>query len=164
MAEYRFVTLWRLEAPLSEIYEAILHSRHWPGWWQGVEKVEDMAPGDSTGIGNVRCYTLKSRLPYRLVFAAHTVRIEPLVELAAEISGDLEGMGRWLFSVDGRVTTVRHEWRVRTTRLWMNLAAPLGRFLFEWNHHALMEHGALGLARLVNAPLLGVVHADWPDR
>jgi hypothetical protein len=38
----------------------------------------------------------------------------------------------------------------------MNLIAPIASPLFSWNHHKVMQQGAEGLARLLNARLLGV--------
>lgn len=160
MTEYRFITIWHIEAPLHQVFDAILHSQRWPGWWKGAEKVEQREPGDADGIGSVWRYTWKSRLAYRLIFDARATRIEPLVALEATTSGDLEGQGRWFFYQEGRITTVRYEWHVRTTKYWMNLLAPVARFLFKKNHHALMQHGAEGLARLLNARLVAVSHRD----
>jgi len=51
---------------------------------------------------------------------------------------------------------------VRTTRRWMNLAAPLARGLFAANHHALMRQGAEGLARRLDARLLHVGYQELP--
>lgn len=162
MAEYRFITTWQIEAPLDTVFNAIAQSLDWPDWWQGAEKVEQRAAGDANGIGSVRRYTWKSRLPYRLVFDARTTRIEPPAALEAVTSGDLEGSGRWLFSYAYPVTTVRYEWHVRTRRWWMNLLAPAARFLFEKNHHALMRCGAQGLARLLRARLVGISYTSLP--
>lgn len=162
MADYRFVTHWYIEAPLPQVYDAVFDSLQWPRWWRGAERVEEREPGDADGIGSVRRYVWKSRLPYRLKFDACTTRIEPLVLLEATASGDLEGVGRWFFSQHGATTTVRYEWHVRTTKIWMNLAAPVARFLFRKNHDALMQNGAEGLAELLDARLLAVSHADVP--
>ena len=164
MAEYRFVTHWRIEAPLHQVFDAIFHSLHWPEWWQGAEKVEERVSGDAEGVGNVRRYTWKSRLAYRLTFDAHTTRIEPQAFLEATASGDLEGVGRWFFSHDGQVTTVRYEWLVRTTKPWMNLLASGMHVLFKWNHHALMQRGGEGLVRLLNARLVDISHTELPLR
>lgn len=78
--------------------------------------------------------------------------------LEANASGDLEGVGRWLFSQHGAITTVRYEWQVRTTKAWMNLLAPIARFVFRKNHDALMQNGAEGLAALLEARLVAVSH------
>jgi hypothetical protein len=49
---------------------------------------------------------------------------------------------------------VTYDWRVRTTKSWMNAVAPFGRRLFAWNHHAVMKQGGVGLARVLRAPLI----------
>ena len=73
-------------------------------------------------------------------------------------SGEVEGVGRWLLSSDGMITSVRYEWNVRTNRRWLNIAAWLGRPLFRWNHHQVMRQGAEGMSRLLNARLVNFVH------
>jgi hypothetical protein len=70
------IGFWRIEAPLHEVYDAVLQSLRWPDWWRGVECVHEREPGEANGIGSVRCYTWKSR-------------IEPLAALEANVSGDL---------------------------------------------------------------------------
>jgi uncharacterized membrane protein YagU involved in acid resistance len=162
MTEYRFVTFWHIEAPLHDVYEAVYQSLRWPEWWRGAERVEQLSSGDADGIGSVLRYTWKSRLPYRLVFDACTIRIEPLAALEATTSGDLEGSGRWIFSHERNITTVRYEWQVHTTPRWMNLLAPAARSVFAKNHHALMQRGAEGLARLLDARLVDVTHMALP--
>lgn len=158
MAEFRLVTIWRIEAPLPQVCAAISHCLHWPTWWKGVEKVEELDPGDAEGIGSLRRFTWKSRLPYRLTFDVRVTHAEPLKVLEGHASGEVEGIGRWHFSRDGSVTIVRYEWHVRTTRRWMNLLAPIARPLFKWNHDQVMRQGAEGLARLLNARLVGLAH------
>jgi uncharacterized protein YndB with AHSA1/START domain len=162
MAEYRFVTHWHIEAPLHRVYDAISDSLAWPRWWRGAEHVEEHVGGDADGIGSIRRYTWKSRLPYRLTFDAHATRIEPMSVLEAVVTGDLQGTGRWLFSRTGDIVTVRYEWYVATTKRWMNLLAPVARCAFKSNHDFLMQRGAEGLARLLNARLVAVSHVEIP--
>jgi uncharacterized protein YndB with AHSA1/START domain len=154
MANYTFVTEWRIEAPLPAVWEAIYHSEAWPQWWQGVESVVELHPGNAQGIGNTRRYTWKSRLPYRLTFDMQTTRIEPPVTLEGTAAGELEGTGRWHFSTEGPVTVVRYDWQVRTTKRWMNWLAPLARPFFKWNHDVVMRQGGQGLARHLNTRLV----------
>jgi hypothetical protein len=40
----------------------------------------------------------------------------------------------------------------------MNLAAPIARPLFKWNHDMVMQQGGKGLARLLNARLISMAH------
>lgn len=154
MATYHLVTHWHIEAPLSAAFDTILDSLHWPEWWPGCESVEQLEAGDATGIGSVRRYVWRSWLPYRLCFDARATRFEPLLALEANTSGDLEGTGRWSFWEEDGVITVRYDWHVRTTKRWMNLVAPVARVVFDRNHHALMQRGAEGLARRLDARLI----------
>ncbi len=102
--EYSFVTVWYIEAPLEAVCELIYQSQNWPQWWRNVESVEEIAPGDARGIGSVRRYTWRGRLPYRLTFDIRVIHIAPLAAIEGIASGDVEGKGRWSFTADGGVT------------------------------------------------------------
>lgn len=145
MADYNFVTLWRLDAPLDAVWDLIYRSEEWPMWWRGVERVEVLEDGDANHVGGVRRYTWKSKLPYRLTFDMRMVRVEPRSLIEGEAFGELAGRGLWTFTGAGRTTDVRYDWRVETTKPWMNLLAPLARPLFKWNHDVVMAWGAEGL-------------------
>jgi hypothetical protein len=156
VAEYRLLTIWRIEAPLEEAYAAI----HTPRAWPGMQKVEQVAAGDATGINSVLRYYWQGRLPYRMVFEVRATRIEKRVAIEGSVQGDLEGVGRWHFINEGTVSVVRYEWHVRGTRWWMNLIAPVARSMFIRNHGIIMRQGAEGLARLLGAPLVGQESID----
>jgi len=49
---------------------------------------------------------------------------------------------------------VIYDWRVRTTKRWMNLASPIARPIFKWNHDRVMRWGGEGLARHLGCRLL----------
>jgi Polyketide cyclase / dehydrase and lipid transport len=147
MASYAFVTVWRLEAPIEPVYDAIANSLRWPEWWPTVTAVEQVREGDpKTGIGNVRRYTFKGSLPYTLSFDLTVTGTERPTTLAGSATGELEGTGVWTLTEepDG-VTVARYDWNVRTTRWWMNLLAPLARPIFKSNHDIVMQAGAKGL-------------------
>ncbi|PSJ47451.1 polyketide cyclase [Zobellella endophytica] len=154
MAAYRFVTCWRIEAPLAVVYQAISQSQRWPLWWPGLARVRELAPGDERGIGRVYRYHWQSRLGYGLCFDIRVLKVYPPRVIVGEARGDVRGWGCWQLTPEGDITRVRYEWRVETTRCWMNLAAPLARPLFVWSHHAMMHQGATGLARWLRARLL----------
>lgn len=158
MAEFRFVTIWRIEAPLSQVSDAIFSCREWPTWWKSVKQVDEINPGDPDGIGGLWRFTWKGQLPYRLTFDICVIRAEPHKLLEGFASGELEGMGCWYFYDEAPVTVVRYEWHVRTTRFWMNLLAPVAKPLFTWNHNQVMRQGAEGLALRLNTRLLGLTH------
>jgi uncharacterized protein YndB with AHSA1/START domain len=90
MANYDFVTVWRLEAPIDRVYDAIADSLRWPEWWSTVTAVEQVRAGDSaTGVGDVRRYTFKGSLPYTLSFDLEVERLERPVTLAGRATGEL---------------------------------------------------------------------------
>lgn len=120
--------------------------------------MEEVDPGDEHGIGSLRRFTWRGRLPYRLTFYVRVTRIVPLTLLEGEASGEVEGIGRWSFLSEGSATRVRYEWNVRTNRGWMNVIAPFARPVFKWNHDQAMRQGAEGMARLLNARLLSLAH------
>lgn len=113
-----------------------------------------MAAGNADGIDSVWRYSWQGRLPYRVVFEVRATRIEKLVAIEGSTRGDLEGAGRWDFLQDGKVSIVRCEWHVRSTKWWMNLLAPIARRMFIRNHARVMARGAEGLACLLRSRLL----------
>lgn len=158
MAEFRFRTVWRIEAPRQCVCDAVSEWRDWPSWWKGVVSVQELEPGQQDGVGSLRRFTWRGRIPYRLTFDLRVTRIVPLTVLEARATGEVEGIGRWRFSEEGALTVVRYEWHVRTKRTWMNLLAPVARPIFKWNHDQVMRQGAEGMARLLNARLVSLVH------
>lgn len=147
MAEYRFLTVWRIDAPIDRVFATIVDAPEWPRWWPTVRKVEVIEVGDEHGIGTVCRYTFRGWLPYSLVFDVRVTRIEQPTALEGTATGELEGTGLWVLEPAGDTTIVRYEWNVRTTQWWMNLAAPIARLFFTWNHDYVMERGRRGLQR-----------------
>jgi uncharacterized protein YndB with AHSA1/START domain len=153
MAEYSFATVWRLEAPIDDVWDALFDSESWPEWWNGVERVTRLVEGAPDGVGNVHRYVWKSRLPYELSFDMRVVSVRAPVELVGVALGELAGEGRWRLFRTGAGTVARYDWNVATTEAWMNLLVPVARAAFEWNHDAVMRQGGEGLARRLGARL-----------
>src|SRR6185436_9033171 len=147
MADYEFVTIWRFAAPQLQVWDLIFNSEQWPEWWRGVERVEKLRDGGANHVGARHRYTWKSKLPYRLIFEMETTRVEPMSLIEGRAIGELQGTGKWQFSSEGSITQVRYDWNVETTKPWMNLLAPIARFVFKWNHNVVMEWGREGLER-----------------
>jgi hypothetical protein len=156
VASYSFLTTWLLDCGQEAAFEAIHDQERWPEWWRGVEEAEELEPGEEgrDGVGSVSRLIWRSRLPYRVEFEVTTRRVERPHLMEGHAVGELTGTGRWrLFERDG-VTAVLYEWNVSTTRAWMNLLAPIGRPVFEWNHDWVMARGGEGLAGLLGCNLL----------
>src|SRR3569832_2247851 len=101
MAEFNFVTTWQIAAPLAAESDDVSACRCWPRWWRGVEKVEEIGPGDENGIGRLRRFTCRFRIPYRLSSDVRVTRIVPLTLLEGLSSGEVVGCFLWCFAHDG---------------------------------------------------------------
>lgn len=155
MSYYEFMTVWRFDAPLAPVWECIKQSETWNEWWTGIIRVVELKKGDADGVGAIHRSTWKSALPYTLEFDSEIVRIEPLKLIEAHAFGELEGNGLWQFTAESaQITRVQYDWRVKTTKSWMNLLAPVARPFFRWNHDYIMNAGGAGLARKLDCKLL----------
>lgn len=150
---YAFVTVWRTPVPVEPVWQAITRVEDWPTWWRGVKAVNKVRDGDDRGIGALHEFVWRSRLPYDLRFTVETVQVVEHRLIVGHAKGELEGIGRWTFTGAERRTCVEYDWRVRTTKRWMNLLAPIAYPLFVWNHNTVMRWGAEGLRRLLGAPV-----------
>ena len=90
---------------------------------------------------------LEARLPGR-------VRSTKTAVGAVLGASTVAGIGSWRLYEDDGATAVLFEWRVHTTRWWMNALAPVARPVFRWNHDRLMRAGGRGLARRLGVELL----------
>ena len=98
-----------------------------------------------TGVGAKAERSVRGRLPYTLRYQTTTTGVDPPRKLAYEASGDLVGQGRFVLSEQGEWTEVVFYWDVQTSGFWMNLLAPVLRWLFAWNHNQVMAQGERGL-------------------
>jgi uncharacterized protein YndB with AHSA1/START domain len=154
MGDYRFLTTWCVEAPIERVYPVIHDSAGYPAWWTGVVSVEVLEQGDDLGVGELARYGWRSVLPYTLTFDARVTRVEPPHLMEGRATGELEGVGTWRLFAGPGCTAVVYDWRVRTTKPWMNALGPLPRPAFAWNHDRVMRQGGIGLARHLGARLI----------
>lgn len=154
MADYAFLTAWRVAAPRADVFQVIHASEQWPEWWDGVERVVKLEEGDAEGRGSLGRYRWRSTMRYRLEFEMRITRVDRPRRMDGQATGELTGSGSWRLYEDDGATTVVFEWRVHTTRWWMNALAPVARTVFRWNHNRLMRAGGRGLARRLGVELV----------
>lgn len=145
MHSYEFVSVWHTPAPMLKVWDAIRQNNEWPQWWRGVESVVELKAGDEDGVGAVHRSTWKSALPYKLQFDSEVERIDRFRRIEIRAFGELHGKGVWHFSEYTSGVVLQYDWKVFTTKLWMNLLAPVARPLFQWNHDVIMRWGEAGL-------------------
>jgi len=151
VAAYDFVSRWFIDAPVERVFAAIEDAPRWPSWWKAVTRLDVLDDGGPDGVGSTTRCEWRSALGYKLSFDARVTRKDPphLIEVAA--TGELVGLGRWTLSPEGTGTLVQYEWKVTTTKRWMNTLAPLLRPAFHYNHAVVMRWGGKGLGRLLEA-------------
>jgi hypothetical protein len=143
MPDYRFVTIWRLDAPIDRVFAEIDDVESWPMWWSSVRRVQRIEDGGPDRIGAVYDTTFVGRLPYTLEFRLRVTEREPPTSIVGVATGELEGVGEWTLWTEGDRTLVRYVWAIRTTAAWMNLLGrlPFVDAIFRLNHHAVMRRG-----------------------
>jgi uncharacterized protein YndB with AHSA1/START domain len=137
---YRFRSVWHLDAPPHDVYDALERLPDYPTWWREVRETVQLTD-DSY---RVRC---QATLPYDLVFTSTQERRDPVERvLQARLVGDLDGFSRWTIapSPSGGTDAVFEEEVVATKPLLRRLA-PVARPAFKANHLLMMRHGQAGL-------------------
>jgi hypothetical protein len=117
MAKYSFVTIWRFDQPIGQVWEAINAVEDYPRWWPNILYYRCLTPENPHGVG---------------------ARGERAVR-------DLVGDGRFLLKEVGGRTEVFLFWNVSTQGRWLNRLSPLLKWLFEWNHNYVMRIGERGM-------------------
>lgn len=156
MADYRFVSTWKLRTPVDDVYRLLRHPERWR--WPGLQRVQRLEAGDDAS-GDVHRFFFRAPLGYTLTFDLRTTLVEPPRLLEARAEGELEGTSRWELHEHGGVTTAVLTWTVRTTKGWMNVVAPLARPVFSWAHAVVMRRGAQGMAQVLDAELVAAESA-----
>ena len=155
-AHYRFLTTWLVAAPIERVWDVIYAIDRWPEWWRGVQSVTELVHGDGTatarGPSTGTCGARRSPTRSGSTPPVEEVREPHLILARAE--GGLAGTGTFRLFESPLGTAVTYDWRVHTTKPWMNAVAPVARPVFAWNHHAVMNQGGIGLARVLGVELV----------
>jgi len=153
-AHYAFLTTWLVDARIERVWDVIYAIERWPEWWRGVQSVTELAHGDGDGEGTVYRHVWRSTIPYGVHFDSTVDEVRRPHLIVARAEGELAGTGTFRLFESPLGTAVTYDWRVETTKRWMNVIAPVARPIFAWNHHAVMNRGGRGLARVLGAELI----------
>lgn len=145
MAAYYFVTPWRFQAPIDQVWRALNTPERYREWWPCIIEYRNLTPG-KTGVGARAERVVRGRLPYSLRYQTTITRLIEPHEIAYDATGDLAGHGRFVLTAHGDMTEVLFYWNVQTRGFWLNLLAPLFKWLLAWNHNWVMAQGQRGLA------------------
>jgi hypothetical protein len=146
-SHFDLVSHWRLQAPVEQVWAALVDPVGWPTWWPYVQRVQTLREGGVDGLGSVRRIDWSTRLPYRLMIEVEAVESVRHHRLRGRSRGQLDGEGLWLLRAEDGFTDVTYVWRVRLIKRWMRMLAPLLAPVFRWNHEGVMRAGEAGLRR-----------------
>ena len=140
--EYHFITRWRVQGTVDEVYDLVSHPLDYSRWWPSVYlRIEELTPGDENGGGHrVRLHT-KGWLPYTLQWeSCSTEAIRPK-RLAIRATGDFEGRGIWTLEQDDLFVNVDFDWKLKADKPLLRRLSFLLKPVFSANHRWAMQRG-----------------------
>lgn len=145
---YCFDHAWEINADPDRVWDELAGFEQWPGWWEGLERIENREPGKPLGRGSRIRSTWKGALPYCLTFDAVIKDYTPGVFLSFAVNGDLTGTGECRFRACKGRTCIRFLWRVMPNKLWIRMSAPFARSMFRENHDQILARAVQGIDRI----------------
>jgi hypothetical protein len=145
--EYRFRTEWRVAGTVEEVAAVLSEVRELGRWWPSVYlDVEELSPGDESGVGKRARLHTKGWLPYTLDWELTVVESRSPYGFTIEAKGDLAGRGAWTLDPAGAWTRVTYDWIVRAEKPLLRALSPFFRPLLAANHRWAMRKGEESLA------------------
>ncbi len=145
--KFRFVSRWHVLGTAEEVSGVLADAREFSRWWPSVYlDVEELEPGDQSGVGRrVRLHT-KGWLPYTLDWEFSVTESRLPHGFAIESRGDLAGRGEWAFEQAGAWTLATYDWRVSAEKPLLRALSPLFASALAANHRLAMRMGETSLA------------------
>lgn len=139
--DYHFITCWRVESTIDEVFKILGDAPSLTRWWPSVYlDVQELEPGNEQGIGKVVGLYTKGWLPYTLrwSFRVTEVRKDGFTLVA---SGDFDGRGIWTFEQDGPRVKITYDWKIRAEKWLLRTFSFLMKPIFSANHRWAMARG-----------------------
>ena len=152
-SDYHFITHWRTEGEIHDVYHTLSEPLHYPDWWKGPQlRVTEIEPADEGGLNQIVQFEIKGWLPYTLRWQFKGTEFNPPHGFTSQASGDLVGSGVWLLKQDSRWVDITFDWNVRAEKPLLRRCSFFLRPIFALNHDWVMaklkEGLRLELARL----------------
>jgi hypothetical protein len=140
--DYHFITHWRVPGTVQEIFEIIADASDLVRWWPSVYlDVQQLQPGDGSGVGKiVKLYT-KGWLPYTLRWQFRVTEAHVPYGFSLEAWGDFVGQGVWRFEQEGPWVNITYDWHIRADKPLLRYLSFLFKPLFAANHRWAMARG-----------------------
>jgi len=143
MAEYHFVTHWKIRGTTREVAEVLGDPLGLARWWPSVYlEVRELDSGDPvTHVGRVIDLYTKGWLPYTLRWRFKVTESRGLEGFTLVADGDLVGTGIWTFEEKEGVVDVKYDWRIRADKPLLRHGSFIFRPIFGANHRWAMARG-----------------------
>jgi hypothetical protein len=141
--EYHFITHWRVQATVEEVFDVLDDAPDLVRWWPSVYlEVKEIARGDeATAVGRTISLYTKGWLPYTLRWQFRIIESNHPHGFTLEAMGDFVGRGIWSFQQEGEWTVATYDWKIRADKPLLRALSPLLKPIFSANHHWAMNKG-----------------------
>jgi hypothetical protein len=140
--DYHFITHWRVEGTLQEVYDILSSTTDLPRWWPAVYlDATEKAADDERGIGKAVALHTRGWLPYGIWWQSRLVESREPFGYTLEAQGDFVGRGVWIFEQDGPWVNITFDWRIRAEKPLLRYLSFLLRPAFAANHRWAMAKG-----------------------
>ena len=144
--DYHFITKWRVEGTIEELYRLLANAPDFVRWWPAVYlDIKELEPGNRNGIGKVLSLYTKGWLPYTLRWQYRVTEVNFPSGFAFEASGDFVGRGIWKFEQDSDYVNMTFDWKIRADKPLLRYLSFLFKPIFSANHRWAMAQGEKSL-------------------
>ena len=138
--EYHFVTHWRIQDDIAQVYEVLHDPLNYPDWWKGPHlQATELKPGNEEGLNRIVGFEMRGWLPYTLRWRLRCTEVRKPYGFASESSGDFVGHGVWTFKQDGLFVDIIFDWRIRAEKPFLRYFSFLLKPIFIANHNWVMK-------------------------
>jgi hypothetical protein len=139
--EYHFVTRWRVESTVEEVFEILDNPTDLVRWWPAVYlDVKEVEPG-------IFELLTKGRLPYTIRWRLRRLESRRPHGFSLEAWGDFDGAGVWTFTQDGGCVDIAYDWRIKAEKPLLRRFSFLLKPIFSANHRWAMKQGERSLKK-----------------
>ncbi len=144
--DYHFITHWRVQSTVEEVYDILSNPTELPRWWQDVYlNVKEMTPGNANGVGKQVRLLTKGYLPYRLKWEFRVTETRKPYGLSIKAWGDFDGVGVWNFQQENDWVSITYNWKIRADKPLLRRLSFLLKPAFSVNHRWAMAKGEKSL-------------------
>lgn len=143
MIDYR--GSFEFDLPPEAMWDALEHYERFEGWWGWLHEFH--ADGRGLETGSVLQGVVSPPVPYEMRVSVSLDKSVRPQDIAASVTGDLEGTAHLHLTPRGGGSRVEVDWKIEMRQRSMRLAARLASPLLRWGHDRVVEMTVSGFRR-----------------